>query len=111
MIMNTMNRTGSYENLTSGEFQKRILANPSSAILDVRTEAEFETERIPNSININVMDTSFLERISTLDKAKTYFVYCRSGGRSGSACSMMSKLGYTVFNLEGGISGWTGEIC
>lgn len=111
MMINKMNRSGGYENLKSGEFQKRILENPSSVILDVRTETEFETERIPNSININVMDTSFMERISTLDKAKTYFVYCRSGGRSGSACSLMSKHGYAVYNLEGGISGWTGEIC
>lgn len=109
--MSTVNRTGSYESLKSGEFQKRIQANSSSVILDVRTEAEFEAERIPNSININVMDASFMERISTLDKTKAYFVYCRSGGRSGSASSIMSKQGYEVYNLEGGILSWTGEIC
>lgn len=110
-MINSKNRTGTYENLKSEEFQERILADRSSVILDVRTEAEFETERIPNSININVMDDAFVKRISTLDKAKTYFVYCRSGGRSGSACSLMSKEGYAVYNLEGGILGWTGEIC
>lgn len=111
MITTTNKTTGSYENLESREFQKRILANSSSVILDVRTEAEFESERIPNSININVMDSSFMKRISTLDKSKTYFLYCRSGGRSGSACSIMSKEGYEVYNLNGGISGWTGETC
>jgi len=109
--MNTIKTTGSFENLQSREFQKRILANPSSVILDVRTKAEFESKRIPNSINIDVMDTSFIESISTLDKSKTYFVYCRSGGRSGSACSIMRKQGFEVYNLDGGISGWTGKTC
>lgn len=109
--MNTVNKTGSCENLQSREFQKRVLANPSSIILDVRTEAEFKSKRIPNSININVMDPSFMKNISTLDKSKTYFVYCQSGGRSGSACSILSKQGFEVYNLDGGISGWTGETC
>ncbi len=109
--MNTVNKTGSYENLQSREFQKRISANPSSILLDVRTKAEFESKRIPNSININVMDSSFVKSISTLNKSKTYFVYCQSGGRSGSACSILSKQGFEVYNLDGGISGWTGETC
>jgi rhodanese-related sulfurtransferase len=109
--MNTIKKTGSFENLKNREFQNRILANPSSVILDVRTEAEFESGRIPNSININVMDSSFMKSISTLDKSKTYFVYCRSGGRSRSACSILSQQGFEVYNLDGGISGWTGETC
>jgi rhodanese-related sulfurtransferase len=109
--MNTIKTAGSYENLEGIEFQKSILANPSSILLDVRTEAEFKSKRIPNSININVMDSSFMKSISTLDKSKTYFVYCQSGGRSGSACSILSKQGFKVYNLDGGISGWTGETC
>lgn len=110
-MTNTIKTTESFENLQSSEFQKRILANPSAVIVDVRTETEFESERIPNSININVMDPSFMQNISTLDKSKTYFVYCRSGGRSGSACAMLNKQGFEVYNLEGGISCWTGETC
>ena len=109
--MNIIKTAGSFETLESREFQKRILANPSSIILDVRTEAEFESERIPNSINIDVMAPSFINNISALDKSKTYFVYCRSGGRSGSACSIMTKQGFEVYNLDGGISSWTGETC
>ncbi len=108
--MNTNKATGSFENLDSKHFQEKLLSNPSAILLDVRTEAEFDTERIPNSININVMNTSFIEKIATLDKSKTYFVYCRSGGRSGSACSILAKQGYDVYNLAGGISNWTGEV-
>jgi rhodanese-related sulfurtransferase len=108
--MNTSTVIGSYENLDSSRFQQKLATTSDAILLDVRTEAEFESERIPNSINMNVMDASFMEKISSLDKNKTYFVYCRSGGRSGSACSIMSKQGYEVYNLAGGISNWTGEI-
>ncbi len=107
--MNTNKVTGSFENLDSKHFQEKLSSNPAAILLDVRTEAEFDAERIPNSININVMDVSFMDKIAALDKSKTYFVYCRSGGRSGSACSIMAKQGYDVYNLAGGISNWTGE--
>lgn len=110
-MMVTSKAAGSYENLESREFQKRISENRSCIILDVRTEDEFKSERIPDSININAMDPSFMKSISTLDKSKTYFVYCRSGGRSGSACAILSKQGFKVYNLAGGISDWTGETC
>lgn len=109
--MNTNKATGSFENLDSKHFQEKLSSNPAAILLDVRTEAEFDTERIPNSININVMDASFMDKIAALDKSKTYFVYCRSGGRSGSACSIMAKQGYDVYNLTGGISNWRGETC
>jgi len=34
-------------------------------------------------------------------------VYCRSGNRSGSACSAMGNLGFTkLFNLSGGIGNY-----
>jgi rhodanese-related sulfurtransferase len=109
--MNTNKATGYFESLDSKHFQEKLSSNPAAILLDVRTEAEFESERIPHSININVMDSSFMEKIATLDKSKTYFVYCRSGGRSDSACSIMATQGYDVYNLVGGISNWIGEVC
>ena len=109
--MNVSKTKGSYENLNSLEFQKTLAENPTAVLLDVRTPDEFESGRIPESININIMDRSFLEKISTLDKSKTYFVYCRSGGRSSQACSVMASQGFEVYNLAGGIGSWRGEIC
>lgn len=109
--MNTNNKTKSFQNLYSQEFQLKLTANPKAVLLDVRTPGEFLSGRIPNAININVMDSSFTQKISTLDKNKTYFVYCRSGGRSAQACSLMASQGFEVHNLAGGIANWTGEIC
>ena len=98
-----------YENLDSRVFEKKFNEHPNAVLLDVRTVAEFKSERIPNAINIDVMSGGFLKQIATLDKTKTYFVYCRSGGRSGHACNVMSNEGLTVFNLSGGISNWLGD--
>ena len=42
-----------------------------------------------------------------LDKKKSYFVYCRSGKRSYSACEIMKELGFTnLYNLESGYLDW-----
>jgi len=53
----------------------------------------------------------FLEEVSKLDKSKNYYIYCRSGNRSGQACDIMEQLGFeTTYNLEGGFMQWTGDI-
>jgi rhodanese-related sulfurtransferase len=37
-------------------------------------------------------------------------VYCRSGGRSASASAFLEEEGYTVYNLQGGITAWKSSI-
>ena len=99
-----------FENLHSHEFEQKLDEYRDAILLDVRTPEEFQTEGIPTAINMDIMESSFLNRIGKLDKTKTYFVYCRSGGRSGQACSLMSDEGLRVFNLAGGISSWHGKV-
>ena len=105
-----MKKLMNYENLYSHEFEQKLNDNPDAVLLDVRTVAEFQSERIPNAINMDIMDSSFREKIVALDKTKSYFVYCRSGARSGQACNIMSNEGLTAFNLAGGISNWQGQV-
>jgi len=109
--MNIFKRTKSYEDLYTREFQQKLREESHPVLLDVRTPEEFRSERIPGAVNVNIMDSSFIEKISALDKTKTYFVYCRSGGRSGQACAVMAKQGFKVYNLAGGITNWIGETC
>lgn len=99
-----------YEDLATAEFQRRLNESPASVLLDVRTPEEFQEGRIPHAINIDVADESFSRRVASMDKSKTYFIYCRSGGRSLRACSIMNSLGFTVINLIGGIMSWSGEV-
>ncbi|MDX5420555.1 MAG: rhodanese-like domain-containing protein, partial [Hymenobacteraceae bacterium] len=48
----------------------------------------------------------FQNALGSLDKDKEYFVFCRSGNRSGSACELMSAQGFKCYNLAGGIGAW-----
>ena len=64
--------------------------NPESfAIIDVRTPEEFYAGRIKGSVNFNYYDSFFLSEIKNLDRDKTYFIYCRSGNRSGQTLRTM----------------------
>jgi rhodanese-related sulfurtransferase len=105
-----MKTTKSYEDLSSPAFQQRLKNSTNAALMDVRTSQEFREGHISESINLDVTDASFHEGIKSLDKSKTYFVYCRSGGRSRQACAILADLGFTVINLAGGIIAWTGEV-
>jgi len=79
-------------------------------ILDVRTPEEYRQGGIKSSMNINIQDGAFDQKVSTLDKDGVYVVYCKGGKRSKEACNRMTDLGFkTVFNLKGGLGRWRGE--
>ncbi|MDA8699172.1 rhodanese-like domain-containing protein [Flavobacteriaceae bacterium] len=85
---------------------------PDAVILDVRTEGEFESGYIEGAQLIDIRQPQeFMDSIQALDKTKSYFVYCRSGARSGQACQLLGQLGIeSAYNLEGGILAWTGDL-
>jgi rhodanese-related sulfurtransferase len=85
---------------------------PDAVILDVRTEEEFESGYIEGAQLIDIRQPKeFMDSIQSLDKTKSYFVYCRSGARSGQACQLLGQLGIeSAYNLEGGILAWTGDL-
>jgi rhodanese-related sulfurtransferase len=65
----------------------------------------------PNAIQIDFMLlVSFLHEIDTLDRSKTYFLYCRTGNRSAQACMYMHDYGFKTYNLIGGMSSWDGDV-
>lgn len=99
-------------NLSQTEWAKALTKQPEAVILDVRTEEEFESGYIPNAKNIDLrMGPGFIEEINTLEKNKSYYVYCRSGARSAQAVQLMRDLGFNeTYNLLGGILDWEGEV-
>ncbi|MEW6653522.1 MAG: rhodanese-like domain-containing protein [Bacteroidota bacterium] len=97
--------------LDSDTFAEQVSTTPNAVILDVRTEEEHYNTRIPNSILIDIYEETFPNEVLKLDKTKPYFVYCRSGNRSSSACMFMMKNGFQqVYNLEDGIISWNGKL-
>ena len=83
-----------------------------SVILDVRTVEEFESGYIKGALNMDIRGgPDFLASIESLDKSKSYFLYCRSGARSGRACQLMSQMGFSaLYNLDGGVLAWEGDL-
>lgn len=83
------------------------LATPGTTVVDVRTPAEFAQGHLEGAVNIDVSAPEFASRISTLDPAGSYAVYCRSGNRSATAVAAMTAAGFTdVYHLDGGTGAW-----
>lgn len=79
-------------------------------VLDVCTPKEFKTAYLENAVNIDYFSKLFKARLNTLDKEKTYIVYCRMGGRSKFAQKKMKSLGFTkIYNIIGGTLLWGEE--
>lgn len=98
--------------LTQEEWAEQLAQDKDGVILDVRTTEEVEEGRIPNSIHMDIYrGQGFINDVEKLDKGKNYYVYCRTGNRSGQACRLMENMGFeNAYNLMGGITEWEGEI-
>ena len=95
-----------FKNVDVAEFEK-LRADKKNVVLDVRTQKEFEAGHIPGAVNIDVNAPDFPERVTKLEKNKTYLVHCGAGVRSARACDKMSHLAFPkLYNLEGGFKAW-----
>jgi len=97
-----------YQNILNNEF-KRISKSPDAVIIDVRSPDEIQSGIIPGTkIFIDFNNEDFGEAAKSLDKGKTYLIYCRSGSRSGKACKILSEMGFSgpLYNLAKGIAEW-----
>ena len=84
--------------------------NGDLVILDVCTPKEFSKAHLENATNLNFFSKAFKSQLNTLDKEKTYFVYCKVGGRSRLAQKQMKKVGFKeVYNIVGGTLLWEEE--
>ena len=98
--------TSSAVDLNPTEFQAKA-QEAGVILLDVRTAGEFAAGHIDGAINIDVEGMTFESEIASLDKTKTYAIYCQSGRRSRIAVETMTEAGFTkIFNLDQGIGSW-----
>lgn len=96
--------------ITPAEAKERMDNEKGIVILDVRTQEEYNTGHIKDSILIpvDVLEQKAEENLK--DKNVPIFVYCRSGNRSATAANILVKLGYkNVYDL-GGIRNWPYEV-
>ena len=73
-------------------------------LIDVRTNDEFNANRLKNAINIDLHDSLFLKRFEKFNKQNSILLYCRSGRRSLLGAKILVKNGYTnIYDLKGGV--------
>ena len=96
--------------LDAKAFKEKLASEPNAVLLDVRTPGEVAEGVIPGAVMIDFSAPDFQEKISALDKEKSYFVYCKGGGRSSKTVDQMKTVGFTkLYNLEGGYDAWVGS--
>jgi GrxC family glutaredoxin len=85
----------------------QLLNHQDAVVVDVRSDKEYKEGHIVNAMHIPL---GILEkRLSDLDdyKKSSLIMVCRSGTRSSSATTMLSKQGFeSVKNLHGGMLAW-----
>jgi rhodanese-related sulfurtransferase len=91
-----------------GPVEATQLNNHEDAIfLDVREDGEYRNGHIPGTIHIPLKQLP--ERVAELNKyqGQPVIACCRTGSRSTSAGSILTKHGFErVYNLDGGIGAW-----
>ncbi|MDA8650612.1 rhodanese-like domain-containing protein [Flavobacteriaceae bacterium] len=84
------------KNITQVQWEELVAQDENAVIIDARTPRECAEGIIENAVMI--------------DKSKNFYVYCRSGNRSGQACQILNRMGAeNVFNLSGGMLDWRGK--
>ena len=85
----------------------KMINRDDAVVLDVREDSEYQDGHIINAVHVPLSRLN--DNISELEKHKDkpIIAACRSGHRSGQACSTLKKAGFeNVYNLSGGVMAW-----
>lgn len=93
----------------NAEFAKTI-SNKTVQLVDVRTLSEYSSGHIDSARHIDVNRSDFKGQAAKLNKNQPVAVYCRSGARSKMAARILVAMGFSVYELNKGITHWDGEI-
>ena len=77
------------------------LTSMSMTVIDVRTEAEWNTGHLEGALHIEWQE--ILKISSDIKKDEEIFLYCRSGNRSGKATKILIEAGYVNAKNAGSV--------
>lgn len=104
-IFNKSNtKTGSTMSIDiSTEEFKEKRAETEGIVIDVRTKDEYDEGHLAETDHqFDLMNGEFQSQLESLSKEETYYLYCRSGNRSGQAARIMKNAGFeNVYNVGG----------
>jgi rhodanese-related sulfurtransferase len=88
---------------------EEALNKPGCQLVDVREDAEFESEHIQGALSLPLSALD-VDAAKIIQKDKPLFLVCRSGMRASKAAEQLEKFGFSdVKVLEGGLQAWTQE--
>jgi len=79
----------------------------SVELIDIREPYEYKGGSLKTAKNIP-MGNLLSSPDNFLKKEKTYYIMCQSGGRSGRTCSILTRQGFDVINVAGGMGSYVG---
>lgn len=102
-----------FEDLSATECALRLEPREAGAesplLLDVRTDREHRSHRIPGATHLPLQELA--ARAHELDPDRPTIVYCEHGVRSVHACLYLHSLGFDeLVNLRGGIVTWVDAL-
>jgi rhodanese-related sulfurtransferase len=77
-----------------------------AVLADARLPSEYKFEHVKGAINLPLTEIRHL--LSSLDKTKSYVMYCQTGRRSSAAAFILIQHGFEVVVLDGGTRGKVG---
>ncbi len=87
------------------ELARRVEAAEPPLVLDVRNDAEYAGEHIPDSLHIPYGDLA--GRLGELPRDRPIAAICRGGKRSGLAASILQREGFAeVVHVGQGVGAW-----
>ena len=78
------------------------LIEQGAQLIDVRTQAEYNSQHLAGSINYPLNELS--KYLQNIDKNKTIVIYCRSGRRSERAIQYLTAQGFSKLYNAGGLT-------
>jgi len=76
-------------------------------LIDIREQYEYKGGSLKSAKNIP-MGELLNDPNKYLNKEKTYYIMCQSGGRSGRTSKLLTKQGFDVINVAGGMGSYVG---
>ncbi len=93
--------------ITPAEARQQLAGRPPAILIDVRTEGEYRSARIPGAVLLPFDEITKASAAGVIPaKDSKVIVYCRSGRRSEIAAKTLRDLGYSNVRDLGAISDW-----
>lgn len=98
---------GADEDIPANELKESLDVGKELFLLDVRQPEEFADWHIQGSVNIPLSELSRKDSLDKIPKDKEVVTICPHGNRSKIAKYILSRYGYDVKSLEGGLKAWS----